>query len=228
MSDTFESPYFDGSIQEPSQENNQEPVQEQFYEDSTINHLKKLFPDRKTHMDTLLKLFKYCFYQPNKNILSKTADDVVEDITSTPISLDLGKVLQEQTNEITEYYAEEAKFEKRVAAIPMFIDFAYMYYVWFYDSEAPIHKLPMTMMKFKLIEEALAAPHDDLQAAFEHCIENSYILDMRIEKPPFMMRTELTPDQVREKLKIVVKPVCHDILTELLRLDQKRTKSLTV
>lgn len=214
--------YFDEPIDFPAPE----PVQEQFYEDSVIEKLQKMFPNKVFHMKVLLKLYDFCFPKKTakKPVFEKSVDDVIDEIHSTPISLDLGSILKEQTDAIKDFYDENAKIGKRIATIPMFIDFAYLYYVWCYDREAPIHKLPMTILKFNLISDAMQAPNDDLNAYFAQCIENRFIRDVRIEQPPFMLRTDLSPDEIREKINMIVKPVCKEILNGLFALDKSKRK----
>ena len=217
--------YFDESIDFP----NDESVQEQFYEDFVIEKLQKMFPNKIFHMKTLLTLYSFCFPKKSakKPVFEKTIEEVVNEIHSTTISLDLGSILKEQTDAIKDFHDENAKIGKRIAAIPMFIDFAYLYYVWCYDKEAPIHKLPMTILKFNLISDALQAPNDDLNAYFAQCIENYFIRDVRIEQPPFMVRTDLSHDEIKEKINMIVKPVCKEILNGLFALDKSRRKVIT-
>ncbi len=72
--------------------------------------------------------------------------------------------------------------------------------------------------------DALNTPHDDLHAYFLQCIENHYIRDIRVEHPPYMMRTELSPSEVREKIKLLIKPVAKEILNGLFKLDKSKRK----
>ncbi len=227
MSAEIESPYFTDDEQDVNSDN---PPAEQFYKESTIEQLKKMFPNKVFHMKTLMKLYSYCFPKNNiaTPIFEKTEEDALNDIQNTPISLDLGNMIQEQTDAIQKFYADEQLFTKRVANIPMFIDFAYLYYAWCYDKEAPIHRLPMSILKFNMISTALGAPDNDLNAAFAQCIENYFIRDLRIEQPPFMIRTDLTHKEVREKIDLIVKPVCREILNGLFALEKASRKTLAV
>ncbi len=219
MSIEIESPYFTG---EDTEVKSTDPLAEQFYRESTIVQLKKMFPDKTSHMKTLMRLYEFCFSKKNITtpVIEKTEGDVLDDITKSPISLDISAMIQEQTDSIKKFYIEEQLFSKRVSGIPMFIDFAYLYYAWCYDKEAPIHKLPMSILKFNMISDALCAPDDDLNAAFAQCIENHFIRDLRIEKPPFMIRTDLNNEEIRDKIELLVKPVCKEILNGLFALDK--------
>jgi hypothetical protein len=82
----------------------------------------------------------------------------------------------------------------------------------------------MTILKFNLISDALQAPNDALNAYFAQCIENYFIRDVRIEQPPFMVRTDLSHDEIKEKINMIVKPVCKEILNGLFALDKSRRK----
>jgi hypothetical protein len=160
-----------------------------------------------------------------KPIFEKSESDIIDEIHNTPITLDLGKSIKEESDRINNFYAEEAKLSKRIATIPALIDFAYLYYVWNYDKEAPVHKLPMTIFKFNMITEAMQAPKDELNECFAQCIENYFIRDVRIENPPFMLRTELSPAEIKEKIKIIIEPLCKDIMNKLL---SKNTSTSTL
>lgn len=218
--DFDDSPYFTGA----SLTSAQEPTPEQFYSESTITKLKKMFPDKLSHMKVLLTSYKFCFpsKKVNKPIVEKTEQEVLEELTNTKISLDIGDMIQEQSDAIKNYYIEEKLFSKRVAEIPVFIDFAYLYYVWCYDSEAPIHKLPNSIFKFNMLSSALGVSQDKLNNAFAQCIENPFIRDLRIEKPPFTMRTDLSKDEIRKKINEIVKPVCKEILNGLFAMEMRR------
>lgn len=218
--DFDDSPYFTGA----SLTSAQEPNPEQFYSESTITKLKKMFPDKLSHMKVLLTSYKFCFpsKKVNKPIVEKTEQEVLEELTNTKISLDIGDMIQEQSDAIKNYYIEEKLFSKRVAEIPVFIDFAYLYYVWCYDSEAPIHKLPNSIFKFNMLSSALGVSQDKLNNAFAQCIENPFIRDLRIEKPPFTMRTDLSKDEIRKKINEIVKPVCKEILNGLFAMEMRR------
>ncbi len=224
MDQEIEIPFFSETFDDTN-----ELASEQFYEETVIEKLKKIFPDKQTHMKMLLKLYTICFPddKPVKlPLFERPVSGVIEEIKDTAMSLDIEKSIQEETDAIKQFYLEEERLKKRVNSIPVLIDFAYLYYVWLYDSTAPIHKMPMTMLKFNLISDALNSPQNALHANFKHCIENYFIRDIRIEKPPFMMRTEMSPTEIKDNINTIVKPICKEILKDLLSFGiQGRTEN---
>jgi hypothetical protein len=211
-------------IDDPEAGPYQEPVrvEEQFYDEPTIKHIEKMFPNRKAHLDTLFRIYKFiaaAVSKKKKNIPEKTKEDVLADIMDSKYSLDMEAIAASTQKELIDNLKQNGLFHKQIAAVPVFIDFAYMYYVQHFDREAPIHKLPMFLPKYRMIMATLKAPCDDLFVSFENCIENRIIMDMRVEIPPYHLRTDLTDGEIREKLKIVVVPALKDILEMCLKLD---------
>mgnify|MGYP001585410748 CR=1 FL=1 len=209
----MDSPYFTGD------ENNQEPI---------LQTLKKMFPSREVHIKFLINMYKFCFPKKNYTLFEKTNSELVEDIQTTPITLNCSADIQEQTEALKKCYDEEKLFIKRLNNIPVFIDFAYLYYIWYYDSTAPIYKLPATLLKFNMIKNALEKTNADIDSAFICCIENELIRDLRIIQPPYMMRTELSMKDVNNKILCTIEPKCKYILNELLSLEKKLDVELSL
>lgn len=199
---------------------------EQFYTEKTIDKLHKMFPDRETHARTLLNLYKFIFSNFTKQIWEKTDDDVVNDVAGTTLSLDFERMMKEQIAELKASELSTRLFSKRIASIPVFIDFAYLYYIWHFDSNAPIHKLPMTQIKYDMIMSTVAPKKNELYYMFLQCITDGFLMELRIEKPPYMMRTDLTRAQLDEKLKNTIKPFFKDMLNRLLALDRMTKHNL--
>jgi hypothetical protein len=191
--------------------------QEQFYEEATISKIKKMFPDKNKHMQTLIKLYKYIFKKEEKSFIDKTDEDLLSEISDASLSLDN---LQSKNN-FLEQYKKCNLFEEKIKRIPVFIDFAYLYYIQHIDPEAPIHKLPMTLLKYKLIMSSLRIPANDLYACFEQCIENKFIIDIRNEIPPFYLRTDMPENEIKKKIKLLIEPLFKDILKYLLEIHKK-------
>lgn len=234
MSILIDSPYFTGEEDAPETHADLESTQESTNEstnestvDTALLKLQKMFPNKVFHMKVLLKLYDFCFPRKPviKPVFEKTQDEILEDIKKTTITLNLENMLTEQTEALKQYYTQEELLDQQVAKIPMFLDFAYLYYAWCYDKEAPIYKLPNTPMKFNIICEALNSTNDNLTSVFSQCIKNNFIKDLRIEQPPFMLRTDLTKEEIREKINSIVKPLCKEILNGLFALNTATSKS---
>ena len=190
---------------------------EQFYGESVIDKIKKMFPNKNKHMQTLIKLYKFIFRKEEKTFINKTEEELLSEIMDASLSLEK---LQTDSNFLNQYKKNNL-FEEKIKRIPVFIDFAYLYYIQHIDSEAPIHKLPMTQLKYKLIMNALHIPKNDLYACFEQCIDNKFIADLRIEVPPFYLRTDMPEKEIKEKIKLIVEPLFKDILKYLLDIHKK-------
>ena len=194
-----------------------EPPQEHFYEESTIEKIKKMFPDKNKHMNTLINLYKFIFRKEKKSFINKSEEDVIKEISEASLSLDK---LDSESN-FLDQYKNNNLFEEKIKRIPVFIDFAYLYYIQHIDPEAPIHKLPVTPLKYKIIMSALKIPANDLYACFEQCICNKFIADVRNETPPFYLRTDMTETEIKEKIKLLIEPLFKDILKYLLDIHKK-------
>jgi hypothetical protein len=86
----------------------------------------------------------------------------------------------------------------------------------------------MTMLKFNIISDALNTSNDDLNKYFVQCIEDPFIRDIRIEQPPFMLRTDLSATEIQEKINTIVQPICKDILNGLFKLDKSKRKVVSL
>jgi len=186
-----------------------------------IDKLRLMFPDRITHMKILIDLYKKCFTTKAKSLpnYEKSIDDVISDVMNTKINLDLSKDIQDNVSELINQEYDKTFFSKRVQSIPVFLDFAFIYYVWNYDKHAPIHKLP-SIIKFNMIIDAISAPKDILYTSFKTCIENKHISEMRIEIPPYMLRTELSYKEVKKIVDEEIKPIFKTIINELLKMEK--------
>lgn len=212
MSEEKEISYFDESVDFPSIDR----------EGCTIlEKLRELFPDQSTHYKKLAQIYSFCFPKEpvNKPVFEKSDEEVISEIHNTPISLDLGEVLQEQTEDTKKYYMNNELFGRRVANIPVLIDFAYIYYIWRYDKNAPVFELPASILKFNVIASAAQVPDDKLKKYFMTCITDPFIRDLRNERPPFMMRTDMSQDEIKDKIREVVEPLCRKILMGLYEFD---------
>lgn len=206
------------------------PMIEQFYNEKEVELITRILSDRTTHMKHILKLYKFMISSAKarkKAIYEKTEEDVLKEITDTKgYSLNMESLASNVSQNIAESMFNTDLFHKQLDCIPVFLDFAYMYYVRYYSDDSPVLKLPTFMPKFHMIMSVLKAPQDDLQACFEQCIENSIIADMRQQVPPYYLRTDLNEEEIREKMKIIVLPLFKDIITHLLQLG--KTKKIKI
>lgn len=221
------SPYLNDDVIERKP---QRVTKEQFYTEKETELISKFFVNREVHLKHLFKLYK--FIQPaakprKKPLYEKTEEDVLKDIMSTKgYSLNMDSLADSVSSDVAESMFNAELFHKQLDCVPLFVDFAYMYYVRFYCDDSPVLKLPAFMPKFRMIMAVLKTPSDELQACFEQCIENEIIADMRQEVPPYYLRTDLSEDEIREKMKLLVLPMFKDILRHLIGLG--KTKKITL
>jgi hypothetical protein len=198
------------------------PAQETFYSESTTAKLKALYGDRTKLLAKILDMYKFIFKQEKKQIWEKTAADIDDDVMSAKYDLNLDNIVKESYAEILNANQITELINKKTAMIPILLDFCYVYYVGNFDEDAPFHRLPTTHLKYCLITRALHAYGTDIYAninsIFEQIINNTFFKDLRIETPPYYLRTELTQTEIKEKLAIVVKPICKDLVNYLLKL----------
>lgn len=195
---------------------------EQFYTDEETQQLKRIFADRKKHLRYLFKLYKFIIpitTPRKKQLYEKTEEDVVRDISNTVgYSLNMDSLANDISRDIAESIRSTELFHKQIACIPVFIDFSYIYYIRHFCDDSPVLKLPTFLPKFRMIMAAIKAPDNELHACFEQCIQNTIIADMRQEIPPYHLRTDLTEEEIREKVKLLILPMFKDILKYLLTL----------
>ncbi len=195
-------------------------------QESEYAKLKKFLPTSKKHMSILLDLYKFCF-ELHSIGKEKTTDEVVEEIASLGSNLDIGKIFAKQLEELKKQELDRRLFGKRIEQIPNFIKYAYTYYVWHLDNTAPICRLPTTLTKYRLIskvlnesntEEVSESTNTTLEQLFEELITDKFIADLRVEQPPFLIRTDLQPEEIKQKIETTVKPLCKKVLAALLKL----------
>jgi hypothetical protein len=115
-------------------------------------------------------------------------------------------------------FVEKTIQQKQLLLIPIFIDFAFVYYLRGYDDQSPIRKLPIGLTKFNMIMNLVNAPKDRLYEIFTMFITNEFIAEIRQENPPFYLMTDLTEEEVDYKLTNVVQPLFKELLDSIVKL----------
>lgn len=179
---------------------------------SILSRMKEMFPTPIEHMRGILKLYKFCFSHLKKQTWEKSEEDVIREITESK-NVNLSGLTDKQTS-------HEIHFGKQVAALPALFDFIFVYYVWLYDNTAPICKMPNKIFKFNLIIDALPVEKNELYHNILTCVTNNFISDIRMENPPYMMRTQLTTGEIKTQL-LEVKKLVKNIINSLLKQSNK-------
>lgn len=192
-----------------------------------IKSFKEMFPDRETHLKTLFQIYKAIAIDDKKQMWEMNEEDLLNELAKKE-SFQLKNDLDQQSDDIKKYVFKNVVFHKKVSSVPVFIDFAYMYYITYFDHNAPICRLPKNMLKYKLFAQMLNIPKDNLYNCFEQCIENEFFKELRIEEPPFYLRTELTEDEIKKKFRNLVLPLLKEILGYLVRLGKPKPSTQVI
>jgi hypothetical protein len=214
-------------MQSPSVDYDITPIstlEEQFYSDTAATKLKKMYKSRENLLCTILSMTKFISTSTAKHVhktlvKSKATKDMIH------LNESLTSFILNQQDEITSIQDYGLIVQEKLKLLPVLIDFCYVYYVHSFDDNAPFHKLPMTVAKLRMILSALHAygnHYAQVNSIFELIIENQILTDMRIETPPYYMRTDLTDKEIEEKLNLLVIPAIKDLLKELIYLDPKK------
>lgn len=220
--DTYDTDTCDTTIVVDSVEDNVVDKDTTIVVDSISKKLKESYGNRTTLLSKIIAMYKFIFKEEKKQIWEKTASDVNDDVASAKYNLDLDKIVKESYAEI--YNAEQLNklVKKKITMIPAFLDFCYIYYVTYFDENCPFYKLPISKLKYRVIATSLRAYGNeqlhDINILFEKIIDDEFFKELRIEYPPFCLRTELTDAEIREKLNTTVKSTCKVLLDKLLKL----------
>lgn len=212
--DGISSPFLDDTVDKSPDK----PVEP---EKSYLDILKELYPNRISHMKSIIALYKHAFDMiVRKGLFNKTEKDVVEEAMAIKkFDFNISGLLDENKRMILQKIEEEVYFDDHVASIGKFLNASYIYYIWTYDNKAPIYKLPMTYPRFEIIMSAIHAERNELYLLFERCIKDPHMHEVRLTTPPFSMRNDMTKDKICEYIKENVLPVCKRLLELLLKLD---------
>lgn len=191
---------------------------------SDLSIIKEMFPDRESHLGRLVRIFKFindAVSDANKPIYEKTKAEVISEVIDSEFSLDVSKMLNKQQNDAVLKIKRDKVLIKQIAAIPAFIDFAFIYYIQHYSKTIPVYKFPIFLAKLRMLLSVIKADNVELSKCFKQCIENKTIAAMRVETPPYHLRVEISKEEIRKQLKEEVLPVLKNILEHCLKLDTR-------
>jgi len=188
-------------------------------------HMQCTLPDRQLHLNTIIKLYKYSFIEYQTPIWHKSKEELITEVLNTPLSFNFSEAFKKQTD-VVQQHKDQERFASSLEQIPKLIDMLFLYYIWYYDNTAPFKALPRNTIKFKILSEVLNIPKDQLWENFIKCMTCPFIKELYIDVPPYILRTELTYQQINEKIHTLVKPLCKNILTDLLKLDKQKIKEV--
>lgn len=194
--------------------NEEKSLEEQFYTDKTAETLKNMYKNRKHLFNSCLRMYKFLLLDTNKlteNFSKKNVQKIDEIINMKIIN---GINYNDITTISLEY--KQKIIYKKVDIIPVIFDFLYIYYIHYFDNNAPFHKLPMTTAKLNLIFNAIhCEKYQEINELFEDVIDNKIINTMR-QQPPFYLTTDMSLNEIDEKINLLIIPIIKSIMDRLL------------
>lgn len=166
-------------------------------EKKEINPIVEIYGTKENHVGILLSLYK------------KIASTKKENIQKFSVE----KIMESTIEEYKRLYFND--WSERVRAIPVFLDAAYSLYIR-QRSDAPFCKFPMTYLKFRLVDSLLPNPRNKVHEVFHKLYDNSFLLEVRQEEPPFALTTELTSVEIQEKIDSLV-PIFKSLVENLIK-----------
>ena len=192
--------------------------------DEKTQHLRdvnRIYANNKTIMDNILKLYKFLSTKEDKQIWEKTDKDVSDDVAKVDYSVELNNVVKTEMAQILTEQERDKLIQKKYNVVPVFIDFCYIYYIKMSgNKELFFYTMPSNLLKFKFVCATMGCKDVELNALFEDVIQNELMRDVRNNNIPFHLLTDLTADELKEKLYTEILPTLKKILDKVLRMKE--------
>lgn len=191
--------------------------------------MRELYKDLPRLLRRIVELHSGIFAPEEKQIFEKTAADVSNDVISAKANLSLDHMVKESCAQIMNYQARQSLFYKKLELIPALIDFYFVYWVKFFDIEAAVYRFPSTELKLQLIASCIKTTADQsaVYDVFRYIINDSFCSELRQEVPPISTRTDLTYEELRDKLHSELKPKLDIVYSHLLSMTERRLADMT-
>lgn len=111
--------------------------------------------------------------------------------------------------------------KERIRITPLFLDCLFTEYLRTKAPEIQNLGLPLVKDKFVYYTRITKVPHDELFDLIESFVDDPFIRDLKIQ-PPFILRTTMTIDELRDKL-IEYMPKFKKALDLLLHVKKDNT-----
>jgi hypothetical protein len=186
-------------------------------EKSLADKIADTYSDRPNLLKAMIKLYKGAFDR-NKANWQKTDVDLTRDILEAKFSLDLDGIIKGEL----EKQSRVISFEARIKMLKVFLEFAYIYYIHYFDNHTPFYELPSTVEKFRIIALNLKAHqtrlHVNVNKLFEKLITNETVKAYVTGVPAYLIQ-DIDQKEVIDKLLTEVQPICKELLSCLLALE---------
>lgn len=194
------------------------PVQENPAE--IAQKLRDVYGTNDELLRSIVRLFKYAFTEKRRarGLSEMTAEDLIQDIHNTKLTL---PNFDGSISDILEAERSAKLFAEQLAAVPVLLDFIYVYFVNCCVEQAPLYRLPHNPLKFCLISDQLkkyiksAKQMEYFRRAhqqFIHVIKDPIIQEFRQEDPPMIIRSTRPIEDIKRIMFGEVREKIRDLL----------------
>jgi hypothetical protein len=173
---------------------------------------------KKVNIDVLFTIFKDIFSTYDANLENANMSNMAE-------------VVDKYCRNIKERIINQKKLDEDIIRLSLFLDFSYSYYIEYYSKknniELVIKEFPKSIPRLKFLHKLVKSDNDLLLNLFIECNNNNFIYDITNKHVPFDLITELTTDEVEEKIGKIIFPLFKDILNELCNLRETIQQVIT-
>jgi L-lactate utilization protein LutC len=173
---------------------------------------------KKVNIDVLFTIFKDIFSTYDANLENANMSNMAE-------------VVDKYCRNIKERIINQKKLDEDIIRLSLFLDFSYSYYIEYYSKknniELVIKEFPKSIPRLKFLHKLVKSDNDFLLNLFIECNNNNFIYDITNKQVPFDLITELTTDEVEEKIGKIIFPLFKDILNELCNLRETIQQVIT-
>lgn len=179
---------------------------------NTIDYLEdeltteQLYQDLPQMLKAIYRLFKVVQRKTVMPIHLKDPNDVYKEVAS------MKELNFNFTDAIKESFASSLKnplslIRRKLDSLPILLDFIYSYYLRMFHLDFPVYKIPQTLDKFKYHKTILNLNDEkfkDINEKFELLINDEFLNDIRVNMPPYHMRTQLPIATIENTIEEII------------------------
>lgn len=197
--------------------------------------LRECYGSNITLLKHIMRIFKFAFTKPEQPspLASLSDSDLARDIYDTKLSL---PNFSGGISDILHAEQSSKLLSEQLAAVPVILDFTYMYFVGCIIPDAPLYHLPEQPLKYMLIANQLkkqiktaAKTQKFLKTsdAFLTLIKDPVIREFRQEDPPFLVQTMRAVSEIRDLLYGQVRQKIKELLVVVTMLGWEESQNKT-
>ncbi len=223
-----ENVVIDQTNEQNNQQNNGKPKEDN---KQILQDLKRLYSDRHNVLNKILKLYKVLTLDlktANDDIWSKTEQDVLNDVYTSNYNLNLKDFVKDSyTKTLANKYNNDLVINK-TKIIPVLLDFCWVYYVHYFDPNAPFYVFPRSVEKMNVLLSYLprAKPDNErvqaIRAIYVDVINSKTFKEMRTETPPYYITAGLEIEEIEKLIRNDVMPFFKDLLGHIIYINDDR------